>query len=77
MSGFALVHEGTICQISLEKFPVAGSIRWIDLARVSPAPAVGWLWNGAEFTSPPALASSLDDRVANLEVAMAALKAST
>ena len=49
----ALIFDGKVVQIEAQAFPVASKLAWVDITGVSPAPTVGWLYDGAVFTPPP------------------------
>ncbi len=49
----ALIFDGKVVQIGAAEFPVAPALQWIDISGVSPAPDVGWSYDGATFTPPP------------------------
>lgn len=52
---FALLNaDGSIVQIEAQEFAVAPPLAWVDIANVSPSPAVGWSYDGSKFTAPPA-----------------------
>ena len=50
---FALVFDGQVVQIETTQFDVAPTLSWVDIAGVSPAPEVGWSYDGTDFTAPP------------------------
>jgi hypothetical protein len=72
MSLFALVLNGTICQISEAMFPVASPLSWTtDISAVSPTPQFGWLatqsgasWSFAAPFSPPSPPMTLAQQAA-------------
>jgi hypothetical protein len=39
---FALIHNGTVAQLSAAQFPVASPLVWVDVTSVSPAPQPSW-----------------------------------
>lgn len=49
----ALIHQGKVIQIEAVPFEVAPALQWVNLAGISPAPQVGWAYNGSSFTAPP------------------------
>ena len=56
---FALVFKGSVIQIETQEFPVAPGLEWIDIFGVTPAPEIGWRYDGASFAPPPG--PSLDE----------------
>ncbi len=60
---FALVLDSKVVQISAVQTPVSVSLQWVDIDGITPAPEVGWSFDGRDFTPPPPIptrARSLD-----------------
>ena len=53
----ALIFDGKVVQIEATEFPVAPGLTWVDTAGVTPAPEVGWAYDGTSFTAPSPLPS--------------------
>ncbi len=51
---FALILDSKVVQISAVQTPVSVSLQWIDITGITPAPEVGWSFDGRDFTPPPA-----------------------
>ena len=51
----ALVFDGKVVQIEAQAFPVAPTLAWTDISGITPAPKVGWSYNGIVFTAPTPL----------------------
>lgn len=49
----ALVFDGKVVQIEAQQFPVSSALTWVDITGITPAPAVGWSYDGTSFTAPP------------------------
>ena len=49
----ALIFNGKVVQIEDEEFPVASALQWIDIVGITPAPGVGWSYDGVSYTPPP------------------------
>ncbi len=49
----ALIFNGKVVQIETDIFPVASALEWVDIDGITPAPEVGWFYDGVVFTSPP------------------------
>lgn len=50
----ALVFDGKVVQIEAQEFPVATALEWVDITGITPAPEVGWSYDGVSFSPPPA-----------------------
>jgi len=53
----ALIFNGKIIQTEAQEFPVHKNLTWVDFSDTTPAPKVGWSYNGEVFTAPPSLLS--------------------
>lgn len=49
----ALIFDSRVVQIEVAEFPVAAALEWVDITGITPAPKVGWVYDGAIFTAPP------------------------
>ena len=49
----ALIFDGKVVQIEVQEFDVAPALEWVDIGSVTPAPEVGWTYDGVTFTPPP------------------------
>ncbi len=50
---FALTFQGKIVQIEKVIFDVHKDLVWVDISGTTPAPEVGWSYDGVVFTAPP------------------------
>ena len=50
----ALIFDSKVVQIKATQFPVAPALTWVDITEITPAPEVGWSYNGVVFTAPTA-----------------------
>ncbi len=58
----ALIFEEMVVQIEAAAFPVATELEWIDIGAATPAPEVGWRYDGTSFAPPqgPSLDALVD-----------------
>ena len=51
----ALVFDSKVVQIEAQEFDVHENLVWVDIRGITPAPEVGWSYDGTVFTAPPTL----------------------